>query len=299
MKNEKFQKLVFWCQKVLPLVYDNSLSYYEVLCKIADSINYIIDYLNDIDLDGYATITYVNQQAKTAREYTETVGAWNKQYTDKQINLLRTACENYTDAEIRKTNKKISELDTKLIGKINDLRKEVNARITFFEESVNSEIYVFKLQIQQKMEKFMQEILEIVQNYPEPEECFNPTNGLMEPICKCLNDIYHWLRYGAFDCNTFDTSGITAGEFDAKEPTCREFDTSGMYIFNMYKCTCTILNPFSGLQTSVEDAFRDAIAAFGNGVTVDIFEELELTCAEFESKELTASQFDFTNKILN
>lgn len=32
----------FWCQKVLPLVYDDSLSYYEVLCKIVKYINDII-----------------------------------------------------------------------------------------------------------------------------------------------------------------------------------------------------------------------------------------------------------------
>lgn len=33
----------FWCQKVLPLVYDNSLSYYEVLCKVVHYINKLID----------------------------------------------------------------------------------------------------------------------------------------------------------------------------------------------------------------------------------------------------------------
>lgn len=33
----------FWCQKVLPLVYDNSLSYYEVLCKVVKYINDLID----------------------------------------------------------------------------------------------------------------------------------------------------------------------------------------------------------------------------------------------------------------
>ena len=33
----------FWCQKVLPLVYDDSLSYYEVLCKVVNYINALID----------------------------------------------------------------------------------------------------------------------------------------------------------------------------------------------------------------------------------------------------------------
>lgn len=33
----------YWCYKVLPLVYDDSLSYYEVLCKCVDYINHLID----------------------------------------------------------------------------------------------------------------------------------------------------------------------------------------------------------------------------------------------------------------
>ena len=32
----------FWCQRVLPLVYDDSLSYYELLCKVRDYINNLI-----------------------------------------------------------------------------------------------------------------------------------------------------------------------------------------------------------------------------------------------------------------
>ena len=33
----------FWCQKVIPLVYDDSLSYYEVLCKVVKYINELIE----------------------------------------------------------------------------------------------------------------------------------------------------------------------------------------------------------------------------------------------------------------
>lgn len=33
----------FWCQKVLPLVYDDSLSYYEMLCKVRDYLNKLIE----------------------------------------------------------------------------------------------------------------------------------------------------------------------------------------------------------------------------------------------------------------
>lgn len=38
----------FWCQKVLPLVYDDSLSYYEVLCKLKAKLNEVIDQMNQV-----------------------------------------------------------------------------------------------------------------------------------------------------------------------------------------------------------------------------------------------------------
>lgn len=36
----------FWCQKVLPLVYDDSLSYYELLCKVIDYLNKTMEDVN-------------------------------------------------------------------------------------------------------------------------------------------------------------------------------------------------------------------------------------------------------------
>ena len=50
----KLHHFRFWCQKVLPLVYDNSLSYYEVLCKVVDYINHLIDTDREIfeDIDA-------------------------------------------------------------------------------------------------------------------------------------------------------------------------------------------------------------------------------------------------------
>lgn len=57
----------FWCQKVLPLVYDDSLSYYELLCKVTDYINNIITDLATTEenvgslLDAYNQLQdYVN-----------------------------------------------------------------------------------------------------------------------------------------------------------------------------------------------------------------------------------------------
>jgi hypothetical protein len=49
---EQLKHFKFWCQKVLPLVYDDSLSYYEVLCKVVDYLNNMISDVNNV-IDGW------------------------------------------------------------------------------------------------------------------------------------------------------------------------------------------------------------------------------------------------------
>lgn len=48
MANTNLRHFKMWCQKVLPLVYDDSLSYYEALCKIVDYLNNVITGTNAI-----------------------------------------------------------------------------------------------------------------------------------------------------------------------------------------------------------------------------------------------------------
>ena len=55
----------FWCQKVLPLVYDDSLSYYELLCKV-------VQYLNDViaNVDGlHSDVLSTNEAFKDLQDY--------------------------------------------------------------------------------------------------------------------------------------------------------------------------------------------------------------------------------------
>ena len=50
----------FWCQKVLPAVYDDSLSYYELLCKVIEKLNEVIDQGNDVSEAMEELYGYVN-----------------------------------------------------------------------------------------------------------------------------------------------------------------------------------------------------------------------------------------------
>lgn len=48
--------LRFWTQKILPLVYDDSLSYYEVLAKVGAKLNEVIGNVNEIPNEITKTI---------------------------------------------------------------------------------------------------------------------------------------------------------------------------------------------------------------------------------------------------
>lgn len=78
----------FWCQKVLPLVYDDELSYYELLCKV-------VDYLNK-------TMENVN---KLSENFDELQNAFN---------TLKTYVENYFDnLDVQEEiNKKLDEMSS-------------------------------------------------------------------------------------------------------------------------------------------------------------------------------------------
>ena len=62
---ERLKHFRFWCQKVLPLVYDDSLSYYEVLCKIVAYLNKLITDTNSIIAD----IDELTEELATVQEW--------------------------------------------------------------------------------------------------------------------------------------------------------------------------------------------------------------------------------------
>ena len=63
----------FWCQKVLPLVYDDSLSYYEVLCKVVDYLNKSMEDVGILHEDVEALNTAYQQLQQYVNDYFSTL----------------------------------------------------------------------------------------------------------------------------------------------------------------------------------------------------------------------------------
>ena len=94
--------------KVLPLVYDDSIIYYEEVCRLVNKINELVDALNNISVD-------ILQEANS--------------YTDTQIDNARSEF----DAKVRE----IEELERRLAEQYYVFTNSVNARIQFISNDVN------------------------------------------------------------------------------------------------------------------------------------------------------------------
>lgn len=78
-----------WCRKILPLVYDDSISYYEVLCKLTEYIQKLIDQMGDYD-NLEAEIQQLQQEVNLVKEELEKVknGDYVSLYIDSLANWI-------------------------------------------------------------------------------------------------------------------------------------------------------------------------------------------------------------------
>lgn len=78
-----------WCRKILPLVYDDSISYYEVLCKLTEYIQTLIDQMGDYD-NLETEIQELQQEVNLVKEDLEKVknGDYMSLYIDSLANWI-------------------------------------------------------------------------------------------------------------------------------------------------------------------------------------------------------------------
>lgn len=121
----KVDSFRFWCQKVLPLVYDDSLSYYELLCKVVDYLNNTIADVNTLGTDvdnlnnAYNELqSYVNDYFSTLDVQKEINNKLDVMAKDGTLSaLIQPLFDTYKtqiDGEVNKQNNKIVVLENRM-----------------------------------------------------------------------------------------------------------------------------------------------------------------------------------------
>ena len=128
--------LRFWCQKVLPAVYDQSLSYYEVLCKLAAFLNKMLEELEKMqdnidalhkaykDLQDWVNAEIARFEAHMEQHFDDlTQELWNRfeEYKNNTNTTLQQWFNDYATTTTNNLNKKFNDFVTNANTRIDQM----------------------------------------------------------------------------------------------------------------------------------------------------------------------------------
>ena len=249
----KLQPLFFKCHKILPLVYDESLSYYEVLCKCVASLNEVIESTNQLN-DNVADInSRENELADKVNEIAEEINNFeseiNGKFDELVIKIERELGEKFEDYD-----RQFAELKEETQAELLELQNEMNNFMQFTFPQFQAEIrQIIEEELGLIDDKFdsledelkayiYNELQKILEEIPQHVWVLDPTTGEYGDIQSVINNFYNVLRYWALTADEFDALGMTVDELEhivvngvPRGLTCLEWDMYAKLFINVDK----------------------------------------------------------------
>ena len=283
-----------YCQKVLPLVYDDSLSYYEVLCKLRAKINEVIETFND-----YEDVIAELQEAITdiADMKTDIASLQGDMAIVKST--LTTYGENI-DTLIEAVQKNKDDIAT-LQAKVTTIEGNVESQLATFmtkvEAMINSITFDADEKIQLLAYKINQIKLNVYARVAELEErmdsldtsVLNPWWQELGRLSQDKNNkkIYYDLADNVLTAEEYCKLGYTADEYDAFHINARTYARFGkqkLHWFWVYSPTFGWRQETSNVLTSIMNGIWSTIDAkhYSNlGMTAREYSDLDMTAFEY------------------
>lgn len=158
--------LRFWCQKVLPAVYDQSLSYYEVLCKLAAFLNKMLeelekmqDNIDDLhkaykDLQDWVNAEIARFEAHMEQHFDDlTRELWNRfeEYKNNTNTTLQQWFNDYATNTTNNLNKKFNDF-------VNNANTRIDQMFNTYTSSTNNEFNTWKTDFTNQYNQWKDEV---------------------------------------------------------------------------------------------------------------------------------------------
>lgn len=192
-------KVKAYCAKVLPLVFDNSLSYYEFLGKMCHKLNECIDALNAQNLNIIEFTHMVQLEVERFEKYIDTrMTEFENELKTEWVQFkeeINNAFEDFKKqmesewAAEKALNEKFrndllnefNELKADIIAEqerfenqmkadFNTFKETVNAEIEQFEQTTNADLTAFKNTMQTQQNEFENHMVELFNNFKTTEK---------------------------------------------------------------------------------------------------------------------------------
>lgn len=158
--------LRFWCQKVLPAVYDQSLSYYEVLCKLAAFLNKMLEELEKMqdnidalhkaykDLQDWVNAEIARFEAHMEQHFDDlTRELWNRfeEYKNNTNTTLQQWFNDYATNTTNNLNKKFNDF-------VNNANTRIDQMFNTYTSSTNNEFNTWKTDFTNQYNQWKDEV---------------------------------------------------------------------------------------------------------------------------------------------
>lgn len=293
------QPFHFWCQKVLPLVYDESLSYYEVLCKLSEYIEDVIKRLDTLENDLPNTINSIidskleSFKKEFATMFEQEIANIRKEFTDLQAKIEQELKE-YEDATTEKIQKMLNEIKTfedKINSEIIAINLNISKIIEDFSNYKKNMDKIFEINMQELKKYIDEHITEITRLYVK-----DPYDGQIKDVQIVLNEIVKRQNYGyGLTATEYDNLQLTALQYDTKQLTAREYDYRGVLVFfkDIYN---RMRSPFTGKMEYYDNIIYDLCNFHRNSYNCMEYDNKLITAETYDSYLVTAYTFDWNSK---
>ncbi|WP_289198096.1 hypothetical protein [Bacteroides acidifaciens] len=306
--------------KIIPLAYEDSLSYIEQVYSIIAKVNDLIDSINNMELD-FTTISkeYIDEQVSAVKEW---VALTNNQFQNQLTNQVNTDIQNFKD----EMDTKFSSLQGNVAGelyninqKLDDLLKQTNislekfnVRIAEIAGNVNKN-NDFLLDYFKKVSDELKQLIEDAMSYKTGNmiTVMNPTTNRNSTLNKALADMYEEHLLFGVTAEQYDNMDLTAELYDSLEITASEFDYNGLFYLFDYLYMAGFRNELKEMKEYVDNEIVDLKKEVANAITmhspftgeIDTVQNIitllaqfhmygSLTAQEYDDKELTAQAYD-------
>lgn len=200
----------WWCQKVLPCVFDNSLTYYEVLCKFSEKLNEVINIVNQQGegIQGYIQQLMDEYKVQWEQELDIEFNAFKAQVNQTLDNYNETLIS-YNQI-LQNQNADIAQFKAEIVKQIATLTAYVNTT-----DSNNRDWTIIQIE---------NAINSISGKFPLITD---PTDGKQEDIQTVVNHLYEFMRTNALTAQEYDNLSLTATAYDNKQLTAIQYDQAG------------------------------------------------------------------------
>lgn len=309
----KLHPLFFKCHKILPLVYDESLSYYEVLCKCVASLNEVIESTNQLN-DNVADInSRENALADKVNEIADEINNFEAEINGKFDELV-VRIEAELGEKFEDYDRQFSELKAETQAELTALEKEMKdfMELTFpqFEAEIRQIVEEQLGLIDAKFESLeddlkayiYNELQKILEQIPEHVWVLDPMTGEYDNIQNVINHFYDTLRYYALTADEFDSLGMTVDELEhivvdgvPRGLTCLEWDIyAKLYIKvdkNKGKVSDYLTGELVDLERNVD--INNMLLKESGCYECSEFDDIGGDCDTIDALDITAHRWDW------